>query len=148
MLHTAFDAQTHIADPVIHFYETFLAEYDATRRVDRGVYYTPPQAISYIVCSVDSLLKTDLHKPDGITDGNALILDPATGTGGFLLAVLEHIQQHVTKAYGTGYWQRYVNGELVRRLAGFEILVAPYTIAHLKLSMFLQRQGWNPEDTE
>ena len=148
MLRTAFDAQTHIADPIIHFYETFLAEYDATRRVDRGVYYTPPQAISYIVRSVDSLLKTDLHKADGIADGNALILDPATGTGGFLLAVLEHIQQHVTKAYGTGYWQRYVNGELVRRLAGFEILVAPYTIAHLKLSMFLQRQGWNPEDTE
>ena len=148
MLRTAFDAQTHIADPVIHFYETFLAEYDATRRVDRGVYYTPPQAISYIVRSVDSLLKTDLHKADGIADGNALILDPATGTGGFLLAVLEHIQQHVTTAYGTGYWQRYVNGELVRRLAGFEILVAPYTIAHLKLSMFLQRQGWNPEDTE
>ncbi|MYA68588.1 N-6 DNA methylase [Candidatus Poribacteria bacterium] len=148
MLRTAFDAQTHIADPIIHFYETFLAEYDATRRVDRGVYYTPPQAISYIVRSVDSLLKTDLRKVDGIADGNALILDPATGTGGFLLAVLEHIQQYVTKAYGTGYWQRYVNGELVRRLAGFEILVAPYTIAHLKLSMFLQRQGWNPENTE
>ena len=148
MLRTAFDAQTHIADPIIHFYETFLAEYDATRRVARGVYYTPPQAISYIVRSVDSLLKTDLHKPDGIADGNALILDPATGTGGFLLAVLEHIQQHVTETRGSGYWQRYVNGELVRRLAGFEILVAPYTIAHLKLSMFLQRQGWNPEDTE
>ena len=62
MLRTAFDAQTHIADPVIHFYETFLAEYDAKRRVDRGVYYTPPQVISYIVRSVDTLLKTKLGK--------------------------------------------------------------------------------------
>lgn len=97
MLRTAFDAQTHVADPVIHFYETFLAEYDATRRVDRGVYYTQPQAISYIVRSVDVLLKTALHKPDGIADGSALILDAATGTGGFLLAVLNRIHQHVTE---------------------------------------------------
>lgn len=148
MLRTAFDAQTHLEDPVIHFYETFLAEYDATRRVDRGVYYTPPQVISYIVRSVDALLKTDLHKSDGIADDTALILDPATGTGGFLLAVADHIHQHVSETYGSGYWTRYVNGKLINRLSGFEILVAPYTIAHLKLSLFLQAHGWNPTDTE
>ena len=147
MLRTAFDAQTHIADPVIHFYETFLAEYDAKRRVNRGVYYTPPQVISYIVRSVDTLLKTKLGKPDGLADDTALILDPATGTGGFLLAVLNHIRQYVTETYGSGYWRQYVN-RLVKRLTGFEILVAPYTIAHLKLSRFLQDQGWNPADAE
>ena len=62
MLRTAFAARTHLEDPVIHFYETFLAEYDPQRRVDRGVYYTPPQVISYIVRSVDSLLKTELKQ--------------------------------------------------------------------------------------
>ena len=142
MLRTAFSVQTYLEDPVIHFYETFLAEYDPDRRVERGVYYTPPQVISYIVRSVDSLLKTELNKPDGLADDNTLILDPATGTGGFLLAVLDHIREYVTTHYGAGDWNQYVNAELVKRLFGFELLVAPYTIAHLKLSLFLQEQGW------
>ena len=144
MLRTAFVLQAHAEDPVIHFYETFLAEYDPQRRVDRGVYYTPPQVISYIVRSVDALLKTALNKPDGLADDSALILDPATGTGGFLLAVLNHISGYITTTYGTGEWNRYINdAQLVQRLFGFEILVAPYTIAHLKLSLFLQGQGWD-----
>ena len=142
MLRTAFTVETHFEDPVIHFYETFLAEYDPQRRVDRGVYYTPPQVISYIVRSVDSLLKTELNRPDGLADDNTLILDPATGTGGFLLAVLDHIREYVTTHYGTGDWNPYINDQLVKRLFGFELLVAPYTIAHLKLSLFLQAQGW------
>ncbi len=144
MLRTAFVVQAHFEDPVIHFYETFLAEYDPQRRIDRGVYYTPPQVISYIVRSVDALLKTKLDKPDGLADDSALILDPATGTGGFLLAVLNHISEYITTTYGTGMWNRYINDpQLVQRLFGFEILVAPYTIAHLKLSLFLRAQGWH-----
>ena len=146
LLRTAFTARNRLEDPVIHFYETFLAEYDPQRRVDRGVYYTPPQVISYIVRSVDSLLKTELGKPDGLADDDTLILDPATGTGGFLLAVLEHIRASVTDTYGTGEWTQYINAQLVRRLFGFELLVAPYTIAHLKLSLFLQSQGWHADE--
>ncbi len=147
MLRTAFVPQTHFEDAVIHFYETFLAEYDPQRRVDRGVYYTPPQVISYIVRSVDALLKTELNKPDGLADDDTLILDPATGTGGFLLAVLNHISEYITTTYGTGEWNRYINDpQLVQRLLGFEILVAPYTIAHLKLSLFLQAQGWRADE--
>ena len=148
MLRTAFDAQTHIEDPVIHFYETFLKEYDAERRVNRGVYYTPPPIISYVIRSVDTLLKTKLGKTDDLADDTALVLDPATGTGGFLLAAFTHIHQYVRDTYGSGYWKQYVNGELVNRLLGFEILVASYTIAHLKLSLFLQDQGWNATDVE
>ncbi|MXZ01924.1 N-6 DNA methylase [Candidatus Poribacteria bacterium] len=146
MLRTAFAARNHLEDPVIHFYETFLAEYDPQRRVDRGVYYTPPQVISYIVRSVDSLLKTELNRPDGLADDDTLILDPATGTGGFLLAVLDHIRASVTDTYGTGEWTQYINTQLVKRLFGFELLVAPYTIAHLKLSLFLQAQGWRADE--
>ena len=146
MLRTAFAARNHLEDPVIHFYETFLAEYDPQRRVDRGVYYTPPQVISYIVRSVDSLLKTELNRPDGLADDKTLILDPATGTGGFLLTVLDHIRESVTETYGTGEWSQYINADLVRRIFGFELLVAPYTIAHLKLSLFLQAQGWRADE--
>ena len=146
MLRTAFAAKNHLEDPVIHFYETFLAEYDPQRRVDRGVYYTPPQVISYIVRSVDSLLKTELNRPDGLADDDTLILDPATGTGGFLLTVLDHIRESVTETYGTGEWIQYINAQLVKRIFGFELLVAPYTIAHLKLSLFLQAQGWRADE--
>ena len=146
MLRTAFAARTHLEDPVIHFYETFLAEYDPQRRVDRGVYYTPPQVISYIVRSVDSLLKTELNRPDGLADDNTLILDPATGTGGFLLTVLDYIREYITETYGTGEWTQYINAQLVKRIFGFELLVAPYTIAHLKLSLFLQAQGWRADE--
>ena len=146
MLRTAFAARNHLEDPVIHFYETFLAEYDPQRRVDRGVYYTPPQVISYIVRSVDSLLRTALNRPDGLADENTLILDPATGTGGFLLTVLDHIRESVTETYGTGEWIQYINAQLVKRIFGFELLVAPYTIAHLKLSLFLQAQGWRADE--
>ena len=146
MLRTAFAAKNHLEDPVIHFYETFLAEYDPQRRVDRGVYYTPPQVISYIVRSVDSLLKTELNRPDGLADDGTLILDPATGTGGFLLTVLDHIRESVTETYGIGEWVQYINAQLVKRIFGFELLVAPYTIAHLKLSLFLQAQGWRADE--
>ena len=146
MLQTAFSANNHLEDPVIHFYETFLKEYNPELRFDRGVFYTPPQVISYIVRSVDSLLKTELNRPDGLADDDTLILDPATGTGGFLLTVLDHIQEYVTANYGTGDWNRYINAHLVKRLFGFELLVAPYTIAHLKLSLFLQAQGWRANE--
>ena len=148
MLRSAFDAQTHFEDPTIHFYETFLKEYDAERRINRGVYYTRSPIISYIVRSVDILLKTKLGKVDGLADNTAFVLDPATGTGGFLLETLRHIYQYITNIYGSGYWQQYVNGKLVERLSGFEILVASYTIAHLKLSLFLQDQGWDPTGNE
>ena len=148
MLRTAFDARTHAEDPVIHFYETFLAAYDARRRVNRGVYYTPQPIIAYIVRSVDALLKKELNKRDGLADTDALILDPATGTGGFLMEVLNRIRQHVIETDGSAAWSPYVNTSLVERLFGFELLVAPYTIAHLNLSRFLQAHGWTEMDTE
>ena len=146
MLRTAFTARNPLEDPVIHFYETFLKEYNPKLRFDRGVFYTPPQVISYIVRSVDSLLKTELNRTDGLADDNTLILDPATGTGGFLLTVLDHIREYVTTNYGTGDWNQYINAQLVKRIFGFELLVAPYTIAHLKLSLFLQAQGWHANE--
>lgn len=146
MLRTAFTTRNPLEDPVIHFYETFLTEYNPKLRFDRGVFYTPPQVISYIVKSVDYLLKTELNRPDGLADDDTLILDPATGTGGFLLTVLDHIQEYVTTNYGTGDWNQYINAQLVKRIFGFELLVAPYTIAHLKLSLFLQAQGWRANE--
>ena len=86
-----FGARAGKEDPVVHFYETFLAEYDPAVREVRGVYYTPEPVVNYIVRSIDALLKTKLNRPLGLADERALILDPATGTGSFLFEVVKQI---------------------------------------------------------
>jgi len=127
-------------DPVVHFYETFLAAYDPKMREVRGVYYTPEPVVSYIVRSIDHLLKTRFNRPKGLADENTLILDPATGTATFLYFVIDQIHQKFAKQAGA--WDGYVTKHLLNRIFGFELLMAPYAIAHLKLGMQLQETGY------
>lgn len=127
-------------DPVVHFYETFLAAYDPKMREVRGVYYTPEPVVSYIVRSIDHLLKTRFNRPKGLADENTLILDPATGTATFLYFVIDQI--HETFAKQAGAWDDYVAKHLLNRIFGFELLMAPYAVAHLKLGMQLQETGY------
>jgi len=147
-------------DPVVHFYETFLADYDPALRETRGVYYTPEPVVSYIVHSVDYLLKAHFGLRDGLADmamiesgketGSAaqnrkrkgatprvLILDPACGTGTFLYAVVDHIRAQFMRRGNAGMWSGYVRNHLLPRLFGFELLMAPYAVAHFKLAMQL-----------
>ena len=138
-----FGANTKQQDPVVHFYETFLAAYDPQLREVRGVYYTPEPVVSYIVRSIDHLLKTRFNKPMGLADENTLILDPATGTGSFLFAVVNRIREMVNVTYGAGTWNEYVEKYLLPRLFGFELLVAPYAVAHLKLGLLFQESGYD-----
>ncbi len=128
------------SDPVVHFYETFLAAYDPKMREVRGVYYTPEPVVSYIVRSVDHLLKTRFKRPKGLADENTLILDPATGTATFLYFVVNQIYEKFTKQKGA--WDGYVSEHLLNRVFGFELLIAPYSIAHLKLGMQLADLGY------
>jgi hypothetical protein len=123
-------------DPVVHFYETFLAAYDPAMREVRGVFYTPEPVVSYIVNSLDWLLKTRLGRPKGLADEDTLILDTATGTATFLYFVIEHIHQGFGKQLGA--WDGYVSRHLLPRIFGFELLMAPYAVAHLKISMLLE----------
>jgi len=127
-------------DPVVHFYETFLAAYDPKMRELRGVYYTPEPVVSYIVRSIDHLLKTRFNRPKGLADENTLILDPATGTGTFLYFVIDQIHQSFAKQKGA--WDDYVANHLLNRIFGFELLMAPYAVAHLKLGMQLEQTGY------
>ena len=128
------------SDPVVHFYETFLAAYDPKLREVRGVYYTPEPVVSYIVRSVDYLLKEKFKRPKGLADENTLILDPATGTATFLYFVIEQIHQKFAKQKGA--WDAYVDKNILNRVFGFELLIAPYAIAHLKLGMQLADLGY------
>jgi len=127
-------------DPVVHFYETFLKAYDPKVREMRGVYYTPEPVVSYIVRSIDHLLKTHFNKPQGLADDNTLILDPATGTATFLYTVINEIHQSFTGQ--EGMWNDYVAEKLLKRIFGFELLMAPYAVAHLKLGLLLQETGY------
>ncbi len=133
-------------DPVVHFYETFLAAYDPAVRELRGVYYTPEPVVSYIVRSLDHLLKTKFKKTKGLADEKTLILDPAVGTATFLFSVVQQIYERFAKQKGA--WDAYVTDHLLTRIFGFELLMAPYAVAHLKLGMELQETGYKFESEE
>jgi len=152
---------TKMEDPIIHFYETFLSEYDPKLRKARGVWYTPQPVVDFIVRAVDDILKTEFDLPQGLADTSKTtikvdmqgkkvdqevhkvqILDPATGTGTFLAEVVKHI--HKKFAGQQGIWSNYVETHLLPRLNGFELLMASYAMAHLKLDLLLKETGYTP----
>lgn len=163
-----FGKRTRREDPVLHFYETFLAAYDPKMREARGVYYTPEPVVSYIVRSVDQILKKDFGLPDGLAETSkvpvyetvpdksgkpkrqktrechkVLILDPAVGTGTFLHGVIDHIHERIVGRGQAGMWSGYVSEHLLPRLFGFELLMAPYAMAHMKLDLQLKETKYN-----
>ncbi len=158
-------------DPIMHFYETFLAAYDPQLRERRGVYYTPEPVISYIVRSVDYLLRERFGCPDGLADyqmaeyetledvggeqkpvtkesHRVLLLDPACGTGSFLYGVIDHIREQFRSGGNAGMWDGYMREHLLPRIFGFELMMAPYAMAHLKLGMQLAAQDMPEEHRE
>lgn len=159
-----FGKSTQTNDPIIHFYETFLSEYDPKLRKSRGVWYTPEPVVNFIVRAVDDILKTEFNLPQGLADTSKTkikvpeqgstklvekevhkvqILDPATGTGTFLSEVVKLIYKNNFKNQ-QGIWSSYVEEHLIPRLNGFEILMASYSMAHLKLDMLLRETGYKP----
>jgi len=154
-----FGSRTRQEDPVVHFYETFLREYDPELRDLRGVYYTPAPVVSYITRSVDHLLERHfdlegLADPTTFThryendagetveeeEQRVLVLDPACGTGTFLYHIVDHVRTQFMEAGNAGMWSAFVRDHLLPRLFGFELLMAPYAVAHLKLGMQLAGQ--------
>lgn len=158
---------TKMEDPIIHFYETFLSEYDPKLRKARGVWYTPQPVVNFIVRAVDDILKTEFGLPQGLADTSKTkiktavqghnkaveqevhrvqILDPATGTGTFLAEVVKHI--HRKFAGQEGIWSNYVEKHLLPRLNGFELLMASYAMAHLKMDLLLTETGYKPTTSQ
>lgn len=156
-----FGKSTKQEDPVIHFYETFLGAYNPSLRKSRGVWYTPQPVVNFIVRSVDEILKTEFELQDGLADSSkkkikvnyqgkqiekevhrVQILDPATGTGTFISETIKHIHKKYEGIQGI--WSQYVERDLLPRLNGFELLMASYAMAHLKLDMLLTETGYTP----
>ncbi len=137
-------------DQVIHFYEDFLKEYDEDLRKRMGAYYTPLPVVQFIVRSVDHLLEKEFGLSGGLAntsktkDGlhRVQVLDPAVGTGTFISDVIGKIYKRIKDNGQKGRWPAYVHHELLPRIYGFELMMAPYTIAHLKLSMALKETGF------
>lgn len=168
---------TKTEDPIIHFYETFLSEYDPALRKSRGVWYTPQPVVNFIVRAVNDILKTEFNLPQGLADTSKIkikikdvrkatadrrskvkeiereeevhrvqILDPATGTGTFLAEAVKHI--HKSFEGQQGIWSQYVEKHLLPRLNGFELLMASYAMAHLKLDLVLKETGYNADTNQ
>src|SRR5712671_839690 len=127
-------------DPFIYFYEGFLKAYDPVMRKGRGVYYTPPPIVNFIVRALDDILKGSFGIPDGLADHKRVtVLDFACGTGTFLLEVFQRIFENIGGS-DTGRADPIVREHFLTHIFGFEYLIAPYTIAHLKLSQYLKDQ--------
>ncbi|ARN76941.1 hypothetical protein BST97_02405 [Nonlabens spongiae] len=165
-----FGKATRMEDPIIHFYEDFLKEYNPGLRVERGVWYTPQPVVQFIVRAVDDVLKNEFGIAAGLADDSKIditvdtdiqdkrtlsrkrkhtkkvhrvqILDPATGTGTFLSEVVRKIRERFDGL--EGMWSSYVDNHLIPRLNGFELLMASYAMAHLKLDLLLQETGYSP----
>jgi predicted helicase len=177
MIMKNFGRSTKQEDPVVHFYETFLGEYNPALRKARGVWYTPQPVVNFIVRAVDDILKTEFNLKEGLADTSKIkikkkavtqtgkganskikeveteievhkvqILDPATGTGTFLAEVVKHI--HKKFEGQQGIWSKYVTNDLIPRLNGFELLMASYAMAHLKMDMLLTETGYKPTDDQ
>lgn len=164
-----FGRSTQMRDPMLHFYETFLKEYDPALKKKNGVFYTPEPIVNFIVRAVDDILKSEFNLPKGLADTSKVkiqmdvptkggrttkidkevhkvqILDPATGTGTFLAEVVRHIYSNQFEKQ-QGMWSNYVEEHLLPRLHGFEILMASYTMCHLKLEMLLKESGYKPKN--
>lgn len=156
-------------DPFLHFYETFLSAYNPAKRKSRGVWYTPEAVVNFIVRAVDEVLQTEFDLADGLADtskilvdwdtdtddkkGKAIsikkelhrvqILDPATGTGTFLAEVVKYIAPKI-KNIAPSMWSSYIEEHLIPRLHGFELLMASYSMCHMKIDMILTELGYKP----
>lgn len=162
---------TQLSDPFLHFYETFLESYDKVNKEKRGVYYTPQPVVKFIVKAVDDILKNDFNLTHGLADDTKIkhkrflyvdtsnkrtkqakevweeeeiykvqILDPATGTGTFLAETIRKIYEYFVNQ--KGIWSQYVDNALIPRLNGFEIMMTPYVMCHLKLDLLLKETGY------
>lgn len=135
-------------DPLMHFYETFLAEYDPKKRKARGVYYTPLPVVSYIARSVNILLKEKFDKKMGFASAGVTLLDPASGTLTFPANAIMLAKEEIDKNPIAGSWLQIVEKHILKNYYAFELLMAPYIIGHLKISLLLEDWGYNLQNGE
>jgi len=143
-----FHSEKWTEDPAIHFYETFLKEYDPKVRIRRGVFYTPHPVVSYIINSIHSILKEDFKLMNGLAEKNVTLLDPAAGTLTFPLLAIKRVKQELKDQNKEGLFKSIVSDHILKNFYAFELLLAPYTIAHFKASLTLKDLGYDMRDKD
>ncbi len=129
-------------DPIVHFYETFLAEYDPKERERRGVYYTPEPVVSYITRSIHHLLKEKFDKEDGFATASVTVLDPAAGTLTFPARAIQLAADEYKEKYGSGGTKKLVKDHILKNFYAFELMMASYAVGHLKIDFVLENLGY------
>ena len=134
----------HSTDPIVHFYETFLAEYDPALRERRGVYYTPEPVVRYMVESVHHLLKTRFGARLGLADGErpVTLLDPAAGTLTFPALAVERAAAEHRATWGDAGVPAMIRRHVLPHFYAFELMMAPYAVGHLKIGLVLEALGY------
>jgi len=135
-------------DPLIHFYETFLKEYNPKEKKHRGVFYTPLPVVSYIARSVNTLIRERFGKKLGFADKSVTLLDPASGTLTFPATAIKIAKGEINKSPNAGSWLQIVKTHILKNYYAFELLMAPYIIGHLKISFLLEDLGYKLEDND
>jgi predicted helicase len=135
-------------DPIVHFYETFLTEYDPTTREKRGVYYTPEPVVSYIVRSLHHILKEHFGRKDGFASESVTVLDPAAGTLTFLAEAAKLATEEFTSKYGEGGKENFIKEHILKDFYALELLMAPYAVGHLKMSFLLEELGYRLKEDD
>ena len=136
------------ADAVQFFYEPFLEAFDPVLRKELGVWYTPSEVVTYMVARVDKALREDLRVADGLAAENVYVLDPCCGTGAYLTAVLRRIDRTLDEKGLGNLKGQMVKKAALERVLGFEIMPAPFIVAHLQVGSELQRLGASLKDPE
>ncbi len=136
------------SDPVVHFYESFLAAYDPETRERRGVYYTPEAVVGYIVRSVHSILKSHFALADGLASTEVKLLDPAGGTLTFPAEAVRVAAAEFQEKYGSGGLHQWIRSHILENFCAFELMMAPYAVGHLKMGFVLDELGYRMSDEE
>ena len=136
------------SDPIVHFYETFLAQYDPGERERRGVYYTPEPVVGYIVRSLHGMLKAAFGLRDGLASEGVTLLDPAAGTMTFVARAAQEAVAEFEAKYGSGGKADFIRQHVLKNFYALELMMAPYAVGHLKMSFFLEELGHRLGDDE
>ncbi|MFH0991653.1 MAG: type ISP restriction/modification enzyme [bacterium] len=129
-------------DPIFHFYETFLSDYNPQERERRGVYYTPEPGVSYIVRSLNIILKELFGRKDGFASHSVTVLDPAGGTLTFIAEAVKLAVQEFVAKYGEGAKAKFIEDHILPHFFAFELMMAPYAAGHLKMGYLLEELGY------
>ncbi len=135
-------------DPIVHFYEPFLTEYDPRERERRGVYYTPEPVVSYIVRSLHWILKEVFGRADGFAASSVQVLDPAAGTCTFPAEAARIAEAKFTQKYGSGGRKGLIRDHILKNFYAFELMMAPYAVGHLKMGFLFEELGHRPQKDE